>query len=270
MPAQNIAVDHASTGLVTARVARAERISPSFVRLTLEGEQLQGWRDLGFDQWFRLAIPVAGEATRFDRLASRYDVRGYLKYLTLPRSTRPAIRNYTVRSFDRSAARMEVDFVIHNSDPQHAGVAAPWAATLPVGAAVALIDQGCGYRPVEDADTVVIVSEESALPAAIGILRDLPATSAGYALLEVPHRADEQPIRAPEGVAVRWILRERTARPGAAALEELRGLPPLADVPVSGFVAGEQQLASLGRKHLVNVRGLDRGAVDFCGYWRQS
>ena len=268
MPAQNIDVDHADTGLVTARVAAAERISPAFVRLSIEGEDLQGWRNLGFDQWFRLAVPVAGDDTRFDRLSQRFDMRGYLRYLTLPRATRPAIRNYTVRSFDALTGRLNIDFVIHDSDPAHAGVAAPWAAGLPVGDHVALIDQGCGYRPVAGASRVVLVGEETALPAVLGILRDLPPAVTGHAIIEVPSEADRQPIVAPPGVDVRWLTRSGDALPGAAALEELRGLPAFGDGPVSAFVAGEQKLASGGRKHLVGERGLDRAAVDFCGYWR--
>lgn len=268
MPAQNIAIDHADTGLVTAQVAAAEQISPSFVRVSLEGEELLDWRELGYDQWFRLAIPAAGDATRFDRLAERFDMRGYLRYLTLPRATRPAIRNYTVRDFDRASGRLDIDFVIHDADPAHSGIAAPWAARLPIGDRVALIDQGCGYRPVPDAKRVLLVGEETALPAILGILRKLPEETVGHAIIEIPHDADRQPVAAPRGVEVSWLTREPDAQPGAAALAELRGLPPLPEGQISAFVAGEQKLASGGRRHLVAERGIDKAAVDFCGYWR--
>ncbi len=270
MPAQNITVTHAKTGLVTAEVARAERISPNFARLTLSGEDLRGWRHLGFDQWFRLAIPVAGDATRFDRLSDRFDMRGYLRYLSLPKATRPAIRNYTVRDFRAETGELDIDFVTHGSgDPAHAGVAGPWAASLPVGAPVALIDQGCGYRPVEGVDRVVLAGDESAMPAVLGILRDLPRDAVGDAIIEVPDDADRQTHEAPDGVRVHWITRSDSpaARPGDAALAALRALP-VWDGPVSAFVAGEQRLAAGGRRHLIAERGVAKTAVDFCGYWR--
>jgi len=268
MPASNIAVAHADTGLVTADVVRAERISPSFVRVTLEGEQLRDWRSLGFDQWFRLALPVAGDATRFDRLSERFDTRGYLKYLALPRATRPAIRNYTVREFDADAHRLDIDFVVHGEGgTPHAGIAGPWAASLPVGAHVALIDQGCGYRPVAGANRVVLAGDESALPAVLGILRDLPRDAVGHAIIEVPDDADRQPSAAPDGVEVHWVVRAGGSTPGAEALRALTELPAW-EGPVSAFVAGEQKLATGGRRHLVNERGVDHRAVDFCGYWR--
>lgn len=273
MPASNIAVAHADTGLVTAEVVAAERISPSFVRLSLAGEGLNAWRHLGFDQWFRLAIPVAGDATRFDRLSERFDMRGYLRYLTLPRATRPAIRNYTVREFDAEARRLDIDFVVHGEDEtasagsSGSGIAGPWAASLPLGAHVALIDQGCGYRPVADATRVVLAGDESALPAVLGILRDLPRDAVGHAIIEVPDAADRQAHEAPDGVDVHWVVRAHSAAPGAEALAALTELPAWTG-PVSAFVAGEQKLATGGRRHLVNDRGVGRGAVDFCGYWR--
>ncbi|MBO1900943.1 siderophore-interacting protein [Leucobacter weissii] len=266
MPSSNIAVSHADTGLVTAEVLRAEQISPHFVRLTLGGGRIAEWRDLGFDQWFRLALPVSDD-TRFDKLSERFDMRGYLRYLTLPKATRPVIRNYTVREYRSEAGELDVDFVVHGT----AGVAGPWAASLPLAAPVALIDQGCGYRPVEGARRVLLAGDESALPAVIGILRDLPADSTGLAIIEIPDEADRQDVVAPGGVEVRWIARDAGARPGAAALEELRAhepAPELADEPLSAFIAGEQQLASGGRRHLVNELGVPKTAIDFTGYWR--
>lgn len=268
MPSSNIAVSHTDVGFITAEVARAERISPSFVRLTVGGEDLADWRHLGFDQWFRLALPVAGEATQFERLARRFDMRGYLRYLALPKATRPVIRSYTVREFRPEAGELDIDFVVHPSDdPAHSGVAGPWAESLPVGARVALIDQGCGYRPVDGARRVVLAGDESALPAVLGILRDLPRDAVGDAVVEVPDAADRQADAAPEGVRVQWLVRDRAAAAGDAALEALRALPAW-DEPVSAFVAGEQRLATGGRRHLVGDRGVAKTAVDFCGYWR--
>lgn len=270
MPSSNIAVSHADSGLVTAEVVRAERISPHFVRVTIGGEDLAQWRNLGFDQWFRLALPVS-DSTRFDKLSDKFNIGGYLRYLTLPKATRPVIRNYTVREFRGSSgtspAELDIDFVVHGSE----GIAGPWAGTLPVGAPVALIDQGCGYRPVAGATRVVLAGDESALPAVLGILRDLPAESTGTAIIEVPDAEDQQTVVAPRGVDVRWIVRDGQAdgaAPGAAALEELRSVA-LGEEPVSAFLAGEQRLATGGRRYLVNECGLAKTAVDFTGYWRR-
>lgn len=263
MASTNTKVSHADTGLVTAEVLRAERISPHFVRVTLCGEDLRSWRSLGFDQWFRLALPVSDE-TRFDRLSERFDMRGYLRYLTLSKASRPVIRNYTVREYRADSGEMDIDFVVHGTD----GIAGPWASSLPVGAPVALIDQGCGYRPVDGASRVVLAGDESALPAVLGILRDIPADSTGIAIVEVPHDEDRQPVVAPKNVQVRWIVRDAASRPGTEALDAVRTLT-FDGKPVSAFFAGEQQLATGARRHLVTEHGVPKTAVDFTGYWRQ-
>jgi len=257
----NIAVTHASTGLVEAEVIRAERISPHFVRLTVAGDQLADWRHLGFDQWFRLAVPTAGD-TRFDNLADTYDMAGYLRYLTLPKATRPVIRNYTVREFRPELGELDIDFVVHGDD----GVAGPWANGLPVGSHVALIDQGCGFQPVES-DWTLLVGDESALPAVLGILRDLPRDARGHAIVEIPDADDFQHVDAPAGFDVHWVIRRPGAPAGRGALAHLRELP-FPDGSVYAFAAGESKLATGARRHLVNERGVPKHNVSFCGYWR--
>lgn len=261
MATSNIAVTHSDLGVVLAEVTQARRISPHFVRLTLSGDELADWRHLGFDQWFRLAVPTNAR-TRFDNLSDTFDMSGYLKYLTLPKATRPVIRSYTVREYRAADRELDVDFVVHGDD----GVAGPWAESLPVGQPVGIIDQGCGYRHVE-ADTVVLAGDESALPAVAGILRDLPRHARGHALIEVPDFADRQPVEAPDGMEVHWIVRAAADVPGLRALDHLRELPEF-EGTVSAFAAGEAKLATGARRHLVNDRGVPKANIDFCGYWR--
>lgn len=260
MAGTNIAVSHATTGLLTPEVIRAERISPHFVRVTLGGDELTDWRHLGFDQWFRLALPVAQDAG-LDRLSDRFDMRGYLKYLTLPKASRPVIRNYTVREY--RPGELDIDFVVHGTE----GVAGPWAESLPIGTRVGLIDQGCGFALQPGSNRVALAGDESALPAVLGILRDLPRDTVGDAIIEVPDAADQQPTEGPAGVNVHWVTRGGSGRPGALALDTLQELSLSAD-GLTAFVAGEQQLATGGRRHLVNQVGVPKTHVKFCGYWR--
>lgn len=257
----NIAVTHADSGLVHAHVVRTARVTPHMVRVTLGGDDVARLTSLGFDQWVRLAIPVADD-TRFDNLPSTFGMKGYLRYLTLPRGTRPVIRNYTIRQARRDPAEVDIDFVVHGDD----GVAGPWAASVRPGAEVAFIDQGCGWRPVP-ADWFLLVADESGLPAVAGILRDLPQDATGVALVELFDAADRQETDAPAGVEVRWLVRRPGTNPGAAALPELTALDLPEGTPYA-FAVGERALATGVRRHLVNDRGVPKDHVTFCGYWR--
>ncbi len=262
MVVSNIAVSHADTGLVRAEVSAARQISPHFVRLTVAGAELESWRHLGFDQWFRLAVPVSAD-TRFDRLSPTFNMSGYLKYLALPKGIRPAIRNYTVRDYRAAQGELDIDFVVHGNT----GVAGPWAQSLPVGAPVALIDQGSGYSH-RHADSTWLIGDESALPAIVGILRDMPQESRGTALIEVPDIDDVQDVQAPAGMDVQWILREPGEHPGQAAMAKLRSLEAPTGT-VSAFAAGESSLATGARRHLVHAWHVPKADITFCGYWRR-
>lgn len=113
------------------------------IRVALGDEDLARFVHRGFDQWLRLAIPV-DDRTRFDNLPDTFDFKGFLRYLTLPRGTKPVIRNYTVRQVRCDPDELDIDSVVHGDD----GVAGPWAASVEPGAEIAFLDQGCGRRAV--------------------------------------------------------------------------------------------------------------------------
>lgn len=261
----NIAVVHAPSGLVRTSVVSRRLVTPHMVRVTFGGGDLERFEFLGFDQWFRLAVPTHEAGDRFDNLPEKFGVGGYLKYLTTPSGTRPAIRNYTARFFRPDVAELDVDFVVHGTE----GVAGPWAATVEPGtqrAEVAFIDQGCGWKPVPH-DVVLLVADESGLPAAAGILRDLPRDARGHAVIELFDPADKQQVDAPAGVQVHWVVRDPASAPGAVALPSLSALDFPADRTYA-FAVGESALATGARRHLVNDRGMSKQSVTFCGYWK--
>ncbi|MGO3706180.1 siderophore-interacting protein, partial [Microbacterium gubbeenense] len=55
----NITITHADSGLVAAEVVRTARVTPNMIRITLGGDDLRRFEYRGFDQWFRLALPVS-------------------------------------------------------------------------------------------------------------------------------------------------------------------------------------------------------------------
>lgn len=257
----NLVITHADSGLVHARVERTEQISPHFVRVTLGGDDLGRFTWQGFDQWVRLAIPVS-EGTDLDRMPDTFDMKGWLRYVTVPKGVRPVVRNYTLRQFRAESGEIDIDFVVHGTE----GIAGPWAGRARAGDELAFIDQGCGWRSLA-CDWSLLVADESGLPAVAGILRDLPRDATGHAIIELPDEADRQETDAPEGFEVHWLTRDPDVAPGAVALELLRGLTFLDGTPYA-FVVGERTLATGGRRHLVTERGLSKEQVTFSGYWR--
>jgi NADPH-dependent ferric siderophore reductase len=257
------------TALLTARVARRERISPHVSRVTLTGGSLDRFRAMGFDQWFRLFIPVPGGT--LDGLPDRLTAFSYARFLRIPKATRPVLRAYTVRAYrpvGPEGPEIDVDVVLHGSAAAGtAGPGAAWAETCEPGDEVALLDEGTGFNPAPGLDRVLLVADESGLPAAAGVLASLAPDVRGRALIEIPDKEDRQELTAPAGVEIEWIVREdHAAVPGAAALAAAEALP-LPTEPTYGWVVGEQQLPSGLRRHWVK-EGWPKDRIMFCGYWR--
>lgn len=259
-------------GLVHLTVLRRERLSPHWMRVTLGSGEISAFRPMGYDQWFRLFLPLDGDEG-LERLPAKANkLFGYLRYLRIPDGVRPVMRNYTVRAFrpatEERGAELDVDFVLHGSaEDGTAGPASRWAETCEPGESVVVIDEGLAFNPERGTDRVLLVADETGLPAIAGVCASLPPHASGLVVIEVPSAEDALEFARPEGIRVQWIVREQGAKPGTLALQALRDAS-LPDAPFHAYVVGEQALATEGRRHLVNDRGVPKDLVSFCGYWR--
>lgn len=257
----NIAVQQGG-GAMRAQVVRSVRLSPGFQRVTVTGDDLARLQWRGFDQWVRLFLPPPPGAP-LTHVPDRMTRLTYGRMLAIPAAERPVVRSYTLRAWRPESRELDVDFVLHGTD----GVAGPWAARCDQGDPVALLDQGCGW-PSPPVRRVVLAADETGLPAVAGILRDLPASTTGTAVVEVADAADRQALDAPAGVDVHWLVRRPDEAPGEATLRALADLP-LPEFDRHAFAVGESTLATGVRRRLVRECGWSKSEVTFCGYWRR-
>ncbi|MEW2012531.1 MULTISPECIES: siderophore-interacting protein [Microbacterium] len=256
--------------LLHLRVLRTERLAPHWMRVTLGGGDVDRFTARGFDQWFRLFLPIGGEAGLERIPAKANTLLGYLRHLRIPEGERPVMRNYTVRAYRAATAdagaEIDVDFVLHGHGDD-AGPASGWAERAQPGESVVILDEGLGFDPERGVDQVVLVADETGVPAVAGVLASLPSTATGVAILEAPTADDVLPLDAPAGVEVSWLVRDADAAPGTAALAELVRRPAASGA--HHFIVGEQSLPTSARRHLVAL-GVDKSAISFIGYWRRT
>lgn len=290
--------------LAHLRVAHVSRPSPSFVRVGLAGEDLAAFGVDGplLDQRIKLVLPgpcglpVLREASWWSDFAA------------LPETERGSIRTYTVADVTGAGTetRLWVDLVIH---PGAHGPGSDWAlAARPGDEVLAVLPRagtpggGIEFDP-GSATRVLLVGDETALPAITQILRAFPAGVDGSVFLEVPLAADVVDLPAVAGVSVTWLVRD--GRPvgdlAVAAVGDRLGFtapvaaeiggrldvdPDLWETPVhssSGepldagpvddryaWIAGEASMVTRLRRHLVGELGMSRAQVAFMGYWRQG
>lgn len=256
-------------GLLTLHVLRTERVTPNMQRITLGGGDADSFVPLGLDQWFRLFIPVDGGD--LSRVPSKLDTFSYLKFLTVSKSSRPTLRNYSVRAYrpdGDGGPEIDVDFVVHGvDDGGHAGPAVTWAVGCEVGDAVGLLDEGTGFSLPPGTGHLRLVADETGLPAAANILATVPADLVGEAIIEIPTADDAQDLDHPEGVRIIWLPREGTdAGHGQLAYADAM-TRPAPEGEWFGWVVGEQALATGVRRQWVDA-GQPKDQLMFCGYWR--
>lgn len=291
--------------LARVSVRSVERTSPSFARIELGGDDLADFGVDGplYDQRIKLLFPGSAGLPRLSAESWWAD------YLALPEETRGAIRTYTIAGVRGSGAAttLLVDFVLH---PGAHGPGSGWALSAAVGdELLAVVPRrgeaggGIEFEPGA-ASRLLLVGDETALPAIGQILRELPAGPRGAVFVEVPGAADIRDLPAPAGIEVTWLPRgDRpvgepvvaavSAHLGFAASEPPAGpagpaaadqLPwetptysasgePLDSAAGDGryaWIAGEASMVTTLRRHLVGELGLPRRQVAFMGYWRQG
>lgn len=279
-------------------VRAASRPSPSYARIELAGPDLADFGVDGplYDQRIKLVFP--GPSGRLPA------VSGDTWWSDLQAlSDRPAVRTYTIAEVrgEGAGTAIVVDFVLH---PGAHGPGSAWAAAARAGdELLAVVPQrGERFGGIEfcpgTADRVMLVADETALPAVVQILRDLPVGIAASVFVEVPLAEDVCDLPVQPDVEVTWL--PRCGRPvGSAAVEavsahlgfraagvdagdvdpELWETPTYSSsgetvddaAPVDGryaWIAGESAMVTTLRRHLVTELGMPRRQVAFMGYWR--
>ena len=284
--------------LFEVELARAETLSPHMARMTFVGPDVARMRTCAADQRIKVFFPrTPGGPVDIEDAAD-----WYAHYKARDAAERPPMRTYTIRELRPDA--LVLDFVLHGDG----GPASRWALAARPGDRLKMMvpdaafpgdPGGYEWRPPAELADVLLIADETALPALAGILESLasrPHPPRTQAFVEIPGAADALPAATWQGLELTWLPRDgaehgvrmiealASARtPSAAATVEAT---PASDVdidtelpweraatgaPGAGFyawVAGESGAVMQVRRELVQVRGLDRRAINLMGYWR--
>ena len=293
-------------------VVAVERLSPTYVRVELGSPVLADFGVDGplYDQRIKLVFPnEAGRLPSFEGA----DESWFTTWLDIPASERGHMRTYTVREVRGEGAdtRLVVDFVLHLAD-EATGPGSAWAAQAKVGDRLVTMAprRGDFYGGIEfdpgTAKSLLLVADETAVPAVCSILEDLPAAARGAAFLEVPESGDVLEQAAPAGLQVVWLPRDGAplgSRLHEAVLAHLGTSPYPVEEPdevdpdlwetptysssgedvespavhvghdldgIYAWIAGESAVVTTLRRHLVKELDMDRRQVAFMGYWRRG
>lgn len=239
-------------------VAAVSDLGGGMRRITFVADELGAFRLVGADEYFGLLMPRAGAALTLPD-GTRENVRAAIA--DMPESERPDLRWYTIRAHHAFNRTIDVDVVTHGDS----GPGSAWACAAQVGDRVGFRSGGALFRGHECDGPMVLVADETALPALAAILDAHPEVVARATIhVEV---ADRAVLAAYAFGGADVHVHDRTdGVPGSAVLPALRAAD-LGDIAYA-WLCGESGMVTEGRRQLVRHAGADRRHVLFSGYWK--
>lgn len=224
--------------LRTIEVAQVIDLTPRMRRIVVSGESLRDFETDRPGQWVKLFVPVS----------DRDESEG---------------RAYTIRRFDATTLRMEIDFVRHGDGPL-----ASWAEQAQVGMRLQLAGPASHFRVRDDAEWLLLAGDETALPAILAILESRPKVPRIDAYIEVADHREEQPTPDLHGLHVTWLHRGTSPKQPGLELEKA-----ILDLDWSSsesqiWIAAESGVVRRLRTFLTIERGVPRAAMHVSGYWK--
>ncbi len=220
-----------------------EWLAPDFVRVRLTGADLAGFDSPGSDDHMRLFFP-AGPADSVEELRAS-----------------PS-REYTPLAWGDDW--LDVEFAVHGDQ----GVAAPWAASAPLGSTIGVGGPRGSAVLVGEPGSWLLVGDETAIPAIRRFAALIPEGIPARIVIETVNQGREFDIEAP--VEIEWLHRGE-APSGSALIAFLDTLT--ADDVVGAdpfvFIAAEQSIVKPGRA-LLDRWGVDTANAVVKGYWKRG
>lgn len=247
------------------QVSRVEDVTPRMRRVILVGEQLDGFDHRG--------MPMAPfVSTGFDDhvkivLASDGPVESVLPQ-QLPHAVewqpcpRRIIRDYTPRRFDPGAGELALDFVRHGDGP-----AATWVERVRPGETLHLVGPKSSLVPPSEVDRVVLVGDETALPAIGRYLDERPLPVPVDVVVQIASLDARQELATTAADTVTWLTGGNDhASDGDQLVAAARSV---IDRPGTPFVwaGGENQAMLALRRWCTREAGVPRSHVKILGYW---
>ncbi|MFV0243964.1 MAG: siderophore-interacting protein [Qingshengfaniella sp.] len=222
-------------------VTEKTMLTPHMIRLVLSGDELHDFTSLAPDDHVKLFFAGA----------------------TGGPDGKPAMRDYTPRRWSTEARTLTLDFAVHEAGP-----ATAWAIAAEPGDSVE-IGGPRGSQRVVGATSLLLIGDETALPAMGRWVEDLPDGFEVTTLGAVPGPADEQSWQSKANHRAFWTHRpvDQADAPGPL-MDLLTAAPPRPDTFV--WIAAEASVARGLRTWLLDSHGHPLTMMKARGYWTRG
>ncbi|MFJ5934546.1 SIP domain-containing protein [Streptomyces sp. NPDC093071] len=247
-------------------VLRAENITPGMRRLTLGGPQLDAFVKDG------LELPALRTEGFDDHV--KFFFADETGRLVLPRQQvssldwsdgRPVAKDYTPVRHDPEKGEIDFDFVRHDG-----GVASTWAENAVPGDSAWIAGPKMSHSHPEGADWILVVGDETALPAIGRWLAEMPEGTKARVFIEVGEDSHRQELPTKADAEIVWLSRNGAPAGTTDLLEQAVRAADWLPGTVFAWVAGEAVTLKGIRRHLATEREVPREQTHITGYWRRT
>ena len=239
-------------------VVSTERLTPQLVRVVLGGPGMDDYENADPTDSYVNCFFLPDEAN----YAPPFEMGDVRK---LPREQRPFPRRMTVRAWDPQRHELTIDVAVHGD----VGYAGRWAAKAKPGDRLQFRGPGGNYSPPADADSFLLVGDESALPAIARSAESVPPGKVVVVVVEVEDAGGEVGINSPADLEVHWVHRAGRDAVEDLLAEAVASLPRLAGV-VSAFVHGEAAETRAVRRVLLGKQIVAPENLSCSPYWARG
>lgn len=238
------------------QVIATEQFTTSFIRITLSGEELDGFDSPGFDDHVKLIFPDASTGElRVPQIGPTGPV--------WPEGPKPVMRDYTPRFFDGVARTLVIDFALHEAGP-----ATAWAMQAKIGDWLGIGGPKGSFLVPTDYDFHLLAGDETAVPAIARRLEELPATTQAVVFIEIDNSGDEIPLSSAAPFDVIWCYRKGAPAGTTTVIKDALENITLPEGDGYAWIACETKAARAIRSYLVKERNLNAKGVKAAGYWQ--
>ena len=240
-------------------VQSVQRVTPHLVRITLGGNDLEGFTSPGFDDHCKLFFPDPATGVLV------VPTPGPEGPIWPTGVAKPAMRDFTPRAFDGEARLLTIDFALHEAGP-----ATQWAERAKPGDTLGVGGPRGSFIIPTAFDWHLLIGDDTALPAISRRLAELPAGARAVVLAEVDSPQDQIALPTAATLDLHWVHRHGAeAGSSQGLLEALAGARlPMGDY--HAWVACETTLAKALRARLVAHHGANPKWTKASGYWRRG
>lgn len=241
------------------RVLRTQQVSAQLLRITLTGDDLDGFISASFDDHIKVFLPGADGVMPPLPTATADGV------VYAEGAPRPIARDYTPRRYDAKTRELDIEFFLHATGP-----ASDWARAAQPGDMLGVGGPRGSFVVPTGFDWHVLIGDESALPAIARRFEELPPQARVVALIEVADASAQIALPTQAQAHVTWVHRSDVVDGGEPLLARAARKLVLPEGEGYVWVAAESVVTRAVRQVMVDAHGVAKSRIRASSYWKRG